>query len=168
MALFVSTVPRGRRATGMDLPARHHMRWERQCISEHRSFVAGTLDPEISAPEVRYLRARLRFLLNRAETGQLRIRRPGEFDPEAEAAELTSSPYLYELRPRLEKRRLPAKRELRLYCGEPSSPDVIVMLHLATKPGRSLDAGEQQTAIREAESRATAWLMATLRGDLDR
>lgn len=133
-----------------------------ECRRERDDFRGNNLDPQLWASEVRVLEANLNLLISRARRGQLVFH--GKY-PDAKA--ISSSGFLYELRPRM-RSSFPdrPRREVRLYCAEPDKvPAQILGLCLDTKPrGQADDDDEQQDAIERAENRADSWEMNRVRG----
>lgn len=125
---------------------------------EMKALYEGNFDPAIPPASLTVIRQRIRELVSLVRDGQLRF---DEADPEAKV--MGRHDCVYYIKPRLSGR-IP-KRVIRLYCGEPKlAPQVVLGLHLASKPGTAPDTeGEQDKAIDTAVKRGGNWELEYLR-----
>jgi hypothetical protein len=157
--MFVAVMPVGARALGLegrsDSKYVHRTESHPEYLLAWKALQENRLDPALPATECLVLMRKLAELLRKARRGL--VTTGGKY-PELRVIE--SSSFIYELRPPENRSALRRpERAVRIYCAEPRPvTNLILLLHMATKPGTSADTrGEQQAAIREAETRGNRW-----------
>lgn len=151
MTLFQAVQPVGCRACG---GTANDIAILAQCREEITTLRNGKLDPKLPPVQASIYSDRLMSLMKKVKTGSLTFGDPKG----AEARVIESSRALYELRPLVEGMLFRPARKPRLYCAEPlGQPKLVLFALLATKPAGPDVAHEQQTSIREAESRLEVW-----------
>lgn len=155
--MFSYAKPPGYRSSGVSAPV-GGCRWDfaREVGAELLALRNNTFsDPELPPAQQASIWGDLHRLMSKGCRAQLQFR--GE-KPEAKVMGRCEA--IIELRP---KQKSPGvvrfKRVARLYFAEPlAQGDVLLGLHLATKPGDRVDSdGEQNSAIDTAVGRAESW-----------
>ena len=115
----------------------------------------NNFDPALAPQQHLDTLIRLLALMKAATAGTLTVGATEEYPVRT----LSTAVELLELRPYWEKTgAIKPPRLTRLYYGEPKEePSNLLPLHIATKPNGPDIKSEQQQAIAEADSRASAW-----------